>query len=124
VQKISPEVSVARPSAEVTADLCVIGGGSGGLSVAAAAAAFGQKVVLVEKHKMGGDCLNYGCVPSKALIAASKRAHVMRTSAAFGIAPLTPSVSWPAVNDHVKSVIAAIAPNDSVERFRGLGVHC
>jgi pyruvate/2-oxoglutarate dehydrogenase complex dihydrolipoamide dehydrogenase (E3) component len=106
----------------MTADLCIIGGGSGGLSVAAAAASFGQKVVLVERHKMGGDCLNYGCVPSKAIIAASKRAHVMRSSAAFGIAAATPTVSWSGVNDHVKSVIAAIAPNDSVERFRGLGV--
>jgi pyruvate/2-oxoglutarate dehydrogenase complex dihydrolipoamide dehydrogenase (E3) component len=125
VQKANPpktDNSVSRPSSEVTADLCVIGGGSGGLSVAAAAASFGQKVVLVERHKMGGDCLNYGCVPSKAIIAASKRAHVMRSSAAFGIAAVTPTVSWSAVNDHVKSVIAAIAPNDSVERFRGLGV--
>ena len=63
-------------------DLCVIGAGSGGLSVAAAAVAFGQRVVLIEKGKMGGDCLNYGCVPSKALIAAGHRAHVMRSSAA------------------------------------------
>jgi pyruvate/2-oxoglutarate dehydrogenase complex dihydrolipoamide dehydrogenase (E3) component len=118
----NPDVSVARPSSDLTVDLCVIGAGSGGLSVAAAASAFGQKVVLLERHKMGGDCLNYGCVPSKALIAASKRAHVMRTSGAFGIAPVAPSVSWPAVNDHVRSVIAAIAPNDSPERFRGLGV--
>lgn len=106
----------------ITADLCVIGAGSGGLSVAAAAAAFGQKVVLIEKHKMGGDCLNYGCVPSKALIAAGKRAHVMRSSAAFGIAPVEPTVDYRAVHDHVKSVIDAIAPNDSVERFTGLGV--
>ena len=62
-------------------DICVIGGGSGGLSVAAAAAAFGRKVVLIEKHRMGGDCLNYGCVPSKALIAAAARAHMMRRAA-------------------------------------------
>ena len=103
-------------------DLCVIGAGSGGLSVAAAAAAFGQKVVLIEKHKMGGDCLNYGCVPSKALIASGKRAQAMRTSAQFGIAPLEPRIDHRAVHDHVKSVIAAIAPNDSVERFTGLGV--
>ena len=128
VQKANPPKgstadSVARPTSELTVDLCVIGGGSGGLSVAAAAASFGQKVVLIERHKMGGDCLNSGCVPSKALIAASKRAHAMRSSAAFGIAPVTPAVSWSGVNDHVKAVIAAIAPNDSVERFRGLGVH-
>jgi pyruvate/2-oxoglutarate dehydrogenase complex dihydrolipoamide dehydrogenase (E3) component len=109
-------------SDEITADLCIIGAGSGGLSVAAAAAAFGQKVVLIEKHKMGGDCLNYGCVPSKALIAAGKRAHAMRTAAPFGIAPVEPAIDAKAVHDHVKSVIAAIEPNDSVERFTGLGV--
>ena len=59
----------------ITPDICVIGAGSGGLSVAAAAAAFGVPVVLVEKGKMGGECLNSGCVPSKALIAAARRAH-------------------------------------------------
>ena len=107
---------------DITADICVIGAGSGGLSVAAAAAAFGQKVVLIEKHKMGGDCLNYGCVPSKALIAAGKRAHQMRNAEPFGIASVLPSVNYRAVHDHVKGVIAAIAPNDSVERFTGLGV--
>lgn len=107
---------------KLSVDLCVIGAGSGGLSVAAAAAAFGQRVVLIEKGKMGGDCLNYGCVPSKALIAAAHRAHVMRSSAAFGIRPVVPDVDAKAVHDHVQSVIAAIAPNDSVERFEGLGV--
>lgn len=113
----------AQASTEaLSVDICVIGAGSGGLSVAAAAAAFGQRVVLVEKHKMGGDCLNYGCVPSKALLAAGKRAHAMRTSAKFGIAPIEPRVDPRAVHDHVKGVIAAIAPNDSVERFTGMGV--
>lgn len=107
---------------DLSADLCIIGAGSGGLSVAAAAAAFGQRVVLIEKGKMGGDCLNYGCVPSKAMIAAARRAHAMRTSAPFGIAPVEPSIDPAAVHDHVHSVIAAIAPNDSVERFSGLGV--
>jgi len=107
---------------EVKTDLCVIGAGSGGLSVAAAAAAFGRQVVLIEKHKMGGDCLNYGCVPSKALLAAGKRAHAMRTSAPFGIAPAEPVVDPAKVRDHVRGVIAAIAPNDSIERFTGLGV--
>jgi len=72
-------------SGETRVDLCVIGGGSGGLSVAAGAAQLGVPVVLIEKHKMGGDCLNYGCVPSKALLAAARRAHLMRTSAPFGI---------------------------------------
>ncbi len=118
-------VGEARPTSEeetLVCDLCVIGAGSGGLSVAAAAAAFGEKVVLVERHKMGGDCLNYGCVPSKALLAAGKRAHAMRTSGPFGIRPVTPEIDPRGVHDHVKSVIAAIAPNDSVQRFTGLGV--
>ncbi len=106
----------------ITADFCILGAGSGGLSLAAAAAAFGQKVVLIEKHKMGGDCLNYGCVPSKALIAAGKRAQAMRSSAKFGILPVEPRVDPRAVHDHIKGVIAAIEPNDSVERFTGLGV--
>lgn len=106
----------------INCDICIIGAGSGGLSVAAAAAAFGQQVVLVEKHKMGGDCLNYGCVPSKALIAAARRAHIIRSSAPFGIEPTEPRVDFQALNDHVQGVIDAIEPNDSVERFTGLGV--
>lgn len=106
----------------IDADICVIGAGSGGLSVAASTVQLGAKVVLIEKHKMGGDCLNYGCVPSKALIAAARRAHDMRTSGKFGIAPVAPQVDPAAVKAHVHSVIGAIAPNDSVERFTGLGV--
>ena len=102
-------------------DICVIGGGSGGLSVAAAAAAFGVPVVLIEKHKMGGDCLNTGCVPSKALLAAAKHAHALREGATFGIGA-TVNVDARKVHDHVHGVIAAIAPIDSVERFTGLGV--
>ena len=106
----------------LSVDICVIGAGSGGLSVAAAAAAFGRQVVLIEKGKMGGDCLNYGCVPSKALIAAAHRAHVMRSCGRFGLDAVTPKVDFQGVHRHVQSVIAAIAPNDSVERFEGLGV--
>ncbi len=106
----------------IECDICVVGAGSGGLSVAAAAAAFGVNVVLIEKHKMGGDCLNYGCVPSKAMIAAGKRAHMMRTPQPFGIKGVEPEIDHRAVHDHIKSVIAAIEPNDSVERFTGLGV--
>jgi pyruvate/2-oxoglutarate dehydrogenase complex dihydrolipoamide dehydrogenase (E3) component len=112
----------ARWSEEITADLCIIGGGSGGLSLAASAVQLGLKVVLIEKHKMGGDCLNYGCVPSKAMIAAARRAHHMRTASKFGIESVEPRISPRAVRDHVHGVIAAIAPNDSVERFTGLGV--
>jgi pyruvate/2-oxoglutarate dehydrogenase complex dihydrolipoamide dehydrogenase (E3) component len=106
----------------LTPDICVIGAGSGGLSVAAAAAAFGVPVVLIEKGKMGGDCLNFGCVPSKALLAAAKRADALRKGAPFGIAAVRPVVDFAKVHGHVHGVIAAIAPNDSKERFAGLGV--
>lgn len=111
-----PAQTVLKP------DLCVIGAGSAGLSVAAAAAMFGVPVVLVEKGEMGGDCLNVGCVPSKALIAAGARAEAFRTAGPFGIAPVEPQVNMARVRDHVRSVIGAIAPNDSVERFTALGV--
>lgn len=103
-------------------DLAIIGAGSGGLSVAAAAAQFGQKVILFEKGKMGGDCLNYGCVPSKALIAAAKHAHVFRTSGPYGIAAAEPKVDFKKVRDHIRKVIAAIEPHDSAARFEKLGV--
>ncbi|TCD16481.1 dihydrolipoyl dehydrogenase family protein [Oricola cellulosilytica] len=103
-------------------DICVIGGGSGGLTVAAAAAAFGVPVVLVERGKMGGDCLNYGCIPSKAMIAAGRAADTMRHAANFGIRSVEPEVNFGKVHEHVHSVIEAIAPNDSVERFAALGV--
>jgi pyruvate/2-oxoglutarate dehydrogenase complex dihydrolipoamide dehydrogenase (E3) component len=103
-------------------DICVIGAGSGGLSVAAACAAFGVSVVLIEKGRMGGDCLNYGCVPSKAMIAAGKLAQSMRSASKFGIADVDPDIDFRKVNRHIHSVIAAIAPNDSVERFTALGV--
>jgi pyruvate/2-oxoglutarate dehydrogenase complex dihydrolipoamide dehydrogenase (E3) component len=107
----------------LTPDICVIGAGSGGLSVAAAAAAFGVPVVLIEKGKMGGDCLNYGCVPSKALIAAAKQAHMMRNGDKFGVGAVEPEIDFRRVNSHVRGVIDAIAPNDSVGRFSALGVH-
>jgi pyruvate/2-oxoglutarate dehydrogenase complex dihydrolipoamide dehydrogenase (E3) component len=105
----------------LTPDICVIGGGSGGLSVAAAAAAFGVSCVLIERHKMGGDCLNSGCVPSKALLAAAKRAELARGALSFGVTASV-DVDFAKVHEHVQRVIAAIAPNDSVERFTGLGV--
>ncbi|MGP3698354.1 dihydrolipoyl dehydrogenase family protein [Rhodobacter sp. NSM] len=106
----------------IRADLCVIGAGSGGLSVAAGAAQMGARVVLVEAGEMGGDCLNVGCVPSKALLAAGKAAQAMRTAGAFGIRPVEPEIDFAAVKDHVARTIAAIAPHDSQERFEGLGV--
>jgi pyruvate/2-oxoglutarate dehydrogenase complex dihydrolipoamide dehydrogenase (E3) component len=103
-------------------DICVIGAGSGGLSVAAATAAFGVSVVLIEKGEMGGDCLNAGCVPSKALIAAGERVAALANIEAFGLAPTQTQANYARVRDHVRDVIAAIAPNDSVERFTALGV--
>ena len=103
-------------------DLAIIGGGSGGLSVAAGAAQLGAKVVLIEKHKMGGDCLNYGCVPSKALIAAGHAAQTVRESGKFGVNGHEPAIDFAKVHAHVHGVIGAIAPHDSVERFTELGV--
>lgn len=109
-------------SLTLTPDICVIGAGSGGLSVAAAAAAFGVDVVLVEKGRMGGDCLNQGCVPSKALIAAARSARHAADARVFGVHAEPVTVDFQAVHDHVHKVIATIAPHDSVERFEGLGV--
>ncbi|MEO0546824.1 MAG: FAD-dependent oxidoreductase [Pseudomonadota bacterium] len=103
-------------------DICVIGGGSGGLVVASAAAAFGVSVVLVEKGKMGGDCLNYGCVPSKAIIAAGKHAKAIADAPKFGVSAGEAKISFPKVNQHIHSVIDTIAPMDSQERFESLGV--
>jgi pyruvate/2-oxoglutarate dehydrogenase complex dihydrolipoamide dehydrogenase (E3) component len=108
-------------STTITTDICVIGAGSGGLSVAAAAAMMKVPVVLIEKDRMGGDCLNVGCVPSKALIAAAKHAHAMTEAAQFGFAPVEIKPAFNKINAHVKNVIAAIAPNDSEHRFRALG---
>ncbi len=106
----------------VTTDICVIGGGAGGLVVAAGAAQMGARVVLVEKGRMGGDCLNFGCVPSKSLIAAARVAETVRHGARFGILVGEPKIDFSVVRDHVQGVIAAIAPQDSVERFEALGV--
>lgn len=102
-------------------DLCVIGAGSAGLSATSFAAQWGANVVLVERAKMGGECLNMGCVPSKALLATAKVAHAMRNATIFGIGAVEPQVNFEAVHAYVQSVIAAIAPHDSVERFEGLG---
>jgi pyruvate/2-oxoglutarate dehydrogenase complex dihydrolipoamide dehydrogenase (E3) component len=104
------------------ADLCIIGAGSGGLSVAAGAVQMGASVVLVEKGEMGGDCLNTGCVPSKALIAAAHAAHAVRDGRRFGVHAAEPEIRFREVHAHVHGVIGAIAPHDSVERFEGLGV--
>ena len=103
-------------------DLCVIGAGSGGLSVAAAAAMMGVEVVLIEKGTMGGDCLNTGCVPSKSLIAAARVAHEARQAARFGIVLDEPRTDFSRVHDHVREVIGTITPTDSEARFKAMGV--
>ena len=91
-------------------------------AVAAGASQMGASCVLIEKGKMGGDCLNYGCVPSKALLAAAHTAAAIRDAGRFGIEAREPEVDFARVMDHVHGVIAAIAPHDSVARFEGLGV--
>src|SRR6056297_4211730 len=106
----------------LTCDLLILGAGSGGLSVAAGASQMGADVILLEGHKMGGDCLNYGCVPSKALIASAKSAHAMSHASPYGIADSAPLVDYAAAKDHVSDVIATIEPVDSQERFEGFGV--
>ena len=107
---------------DLSADICVIGGGSGGLSVAAGAAQMGTSVVLFERGLMGGDCLNYGCVPSKAMLAAGHIAALSRQAGHFGISLPVADVDFCKVNGHVRDVIAGIEPHDSVERFEELGV--
>jgi pyruvate/2-oxoglutarate dehydrogenase complex dihydrolipoamide dehydrogenase (E3) component len=119
---IAPARRPTRRDGVLHADLCIIGAGSGGLSVAAGAVQMGASVVLVEKHRMGGDCLNTGCVPSKALLAAAHAAQVVREAGRFGVNGHEPAVDFARVHGHVHGVIAAIAPHDSVERFEGLGV--
>ena len=103
-------------------NLVVIGGGAGGLVSAYIAAVVKAKVTLVEAHKMGGDCLNYGCVPSKALIKSAKLATQMQHGSNYGLSDTKPVFSFKAVMQRIHAVIAAIEPHDSVERYTGLGV--
>ncbi len=108
---------------KIKTDVLIIGAGSGGLSVAAGAAQMGADVVLLEGHRMGGDCLNFGCVPSKALIASGKAAYGQQHSAQYGVADAPGKVDYAAAKDHVADVIAQIAPVDSQERFEGFGIN-
>jgi len=108
-------------SERIDCDMCVIGAGSAGLVVAAGASQLGVSTVLIERAHMGGDCLNFGCVPSKALLAAGKAAATARRGARFGVSA-EPTIDFTRVHDHVHEVIAHIAPQDSVARFTGLGV--
>ncbi len=107
----------------ILTDICIIGAGSGGLSVAAGASQMGADVVLIEKGKMGGDCLNTGCIPSKALLAAAKTAQTHRSSSKFGVKSHDPKINFKDVLTHVKEIINTIAPHDSKERFESLSVN-
>lgn len=107
----------------ISADICVIGAGSGGLSVAAGAAQLGARTVLFERDEMGGDCLNTGCVPSKSLIASARSARAVGDAALYGVNARFDSINYAAAMHRVHEVIASIAPQDSQERFERLGVH-
>ncbi len=106
----------------LTPDICVIGAGYGGVTAALAAAAYGVPVVLVEKAQMGGTHLHTGCLPSKALIAAARRAEALRQAKAFGLNVPRPKTDFYQVHDHIQGVIQAAAPNFSTERLTGLGI--
>src|SRR5215469_15449093 len=106
----------------IRADICVIGAGSAGLSVAAGAAQLGRKVVLVEKGEMGGECLNTGCVPSKSLLAAANLAEAMRGASVFGLTSPPPAIDAAGVRSHIRDAITTLEPNDSEDRFVKLGV--
>jgi pyruvate/2-oxoglutarate dehydrogenase complex dihydrolipoamide dehydrogenase (E3) component len=103
-------------------DLVVIGAGAAGLSVAAGASQLGASVALIERGVMGGDCLNTGCIPSKALLAASRAARMVAGAARFGVIAQPPEIDWDRLRSHVHGVIETIAPVDSEARFRALGV--
>ncbi len=105
-------------------NLIVIGAGSAGLVASLIAATVKSKVTLIERHKMGGDCLNTGCVPSKALIRSARVAQTARRAEEFGLAPMAVEVNFPAVMQRVQGVVKTIEPHDSVERFTSLGVNC
>lgn len=108
--------------AQFDRNLIVIGAGAGGLVTAYIAAVVRAKVTLVEAHKMGGDCLNYGCVPSKALIKSAKLVQQMRRADHYGLESSEPSFSFHKVMQRVHDIIAKIEPHDSIERYEGLGV--
>lgn len=105
-------------------NLLVVGAGSGGLVSAYIAAAVKARVGLIEKHRMGGDCLNTGCVPSKALIRSARVAHLTRQADRYGLQAMDPETPFARVMERVQRVIADVEPHDSVERYRGLGVDC
>ncbi|WP_430431511.1 dihydrolipoyl dehydrogenase family protein [Oceanicaulis sp.] len=106
----------------IKADLAIIGAGAAGLVTASGAAQLGRKVVLFEAGEMGGDCLNYGCVPSKAILTAAHKVHAIREASKYGISVGEPSVDFAKVRETIQTAITTIEPNDSQERFEGFGV--
>ena len=105
-------------------NLVVVGAGSAGLVAALIGATVRARVTLVERDAMGGDCLNTGCVPSKALIASARTAHALKTANRYGLTDVTGRVDFQAVMGRVRQAIATIAPKDSSERYASLGVRC
>jgi len=106
----------------LTPDICIIGGGAGGLAVATRAKALGASVLVIEKGPLGGNSLNTAALPSKALVAAARRAHYIRTAGAFGMTDADPKVSARGVFDHVHAIVEGIAPNATPEHLTGLGI--
>ncbi|TBR41814.1 pyridine nucleotide-disulfide oxidoreductase [Marinomonas agarivorans] len=122
--KVKKSLSKFKKPKKFDYNLMAIGAGSGGLVTSYIGAVVKAKVALVERHKMGGDCLNTGCVPSKALIRSAHAAHDMRNNAPLGIKAVEPEVDFAAVFEGVQSVIKDVEPHDSIERYEGLGVEC
>ena len=113
-----------RKPATFDRNMVVIGAGSAGLVTAYIAAAVEAKVTLIERHKMGGDCLNTGCVPSKALIKTAKLLHQIRHASDYGVKSASAELDFAQAMERVKKVVATVEPHDSVERYTGLGVEC
>ncbi len=122
--KVRKSLSRFKKPKQYDYNLMAIGAGAGGLVSTYIGATVKAKVALVEKHKMGGDCLNTGCVPSKALIRSAHAAHDMRNNAPLGIKSVDPKVDFKAVFEGIQNVIADVEPHDSIERYESLGVEC
>lgn len=122
-RRVKPPKSFPRPK-QFEANVVVIGAGSAGLVSSIIAAGAKAKVVLIEKHRMGGDCLNTGCVPSKALIRSARVADYLKRASEFGIDDAKGTVNFAKIMERVQRVVKAIEPHDSVERFTSLGVEC
>ena len=123
VRRQKAPVNFAKPK-HFDANVVVIGAGSAGLVSSIIAAGAKAKVILIEKHRMGGDCLNTGCVPSKAIIRSARIADYIKRAAEFGIDGAEGQVNFPKVMERIQSVVKAIEPHDSVERYTSLGVDC